>query len=64
MSKFHGEQQYWTAMRHKTLQDWHDLSDDEFDTLRALRHDREIRDRGLRDRMKRGARIDPKELDF
>jgi hypothetical protein len=64
MSKFHGEQQYWTTMRQKTLQDWHDLSDDEFDTLRALQHDREIRERGLRDRMKRGGRIDPKELEL
>lgn len=64
MSKFHGEQQYWTTMRNKTLHDWREFSDDDFDTLRALRHDREIRERGLRDRVKRGARIDPKELDF
>ena len=64
MSKFHGEQQYWTTMRQKTLQDWREFSDDDFDTLRALQHDREIRERGVRDRMKRGARIDPKELDF
>jgi len=64
MSKFHGEQQYWTTMRQKTLQDWHDLSDDEFDTLRALQNDRVIRESGLRDRMKRGGRIDPKELEL
>ena len=49
MSKYHGEQ-YWTTVRHKTLQDWHDLNEDELDTLQALRHDREVRERGLRDR--------------
>ena len=62
MSKYHGEQ-YWTTVRHKTLQDWHDLSEDELDTLQALRHDREIRERGLRDRARRGVQTDPKDLD-
>jgi len=62
MSKYHGEQ-YWTTVRHNTLQDWRDLNEDEFDTLQALRHDREVRERGLRDRARRGGQVDPKDLD-
>ena len=62
MSKYHGEQ-YWTTVGHNTLQDWRDLNEDEFDTLQALRHDREVRERGLRDRARRGGQVDPKDLD-
>jgi len=63
MSKYHGEQ-YWTTVRHKTLQNWRDLSEDEFDTLRALRHEREVHERSLRDhRIRRGGRADSKDLD-
>jgi hypothetical protein len=41
MSKYHGEQ-YWSEIRHQTLQGWRDISEDAFDTLRAIRHDREV----------------------
>jgi len=51
MSKFHGEQ-YWNNVRQQTLQNWRDLSEDDFDTLRAICHDREIRERGMRDRFR------------
>jgi len=62
MSKFHGEQ-FWTTVRHHALQDWRDLSDDEFDTLRAIGHDREVRERSVRERLRRERRTKPQELE-
>ena len=50
MSKFHGEQ-FWTTVRHHALCNWRELSDDEFDTLRAIGHDREVRERSVRERV-------------
>lgn len=47
MSKYHGEQ-FWSEIRHQTLQGWRDVSDDDFDTLRAIKHDREVRIREQR----------------
>jgi hypothetical protein len=62
MSKYHGEQ-YWTTVRHQALQGWRDLSDDEFDILRAIGHDREVRERSVRERLRRERRMNPRELD-
>lgn len=62
MSKFHGEQ-YWTAVRHQTLYDWRSLSDDDFDTLRAIGHDREVRERSVRERARRQRKLKPEDLD-
>lgn len=63
MSKFHGEQ-HWTTVRHQTLHDWRELSEDDFDALRALRHDREIRQRSLRHRMRRDHQVRADEAEL
>jgi hypothetical protein len=52
MSKFHGEQ-YWSHLRQQTLQSWSDLSEDELETLKAIRHSREVRTRDQRSRARR-----------
>jgi hypothetical protein len=60
MSKFHGEQ-YWTTVRQHALCNWRDLSEDDFDTLRAIGHDREVRERSARERQRRESRMRPKD---
>jgi len=62
MSKFHGEQ-YWTTVRHHALCNWRELGDDEFDTLRAIGHDREVRERSIRERLRRERKLKPQDLD-
>ena len=62
MSKFHGEQ-YWTTVRNHTLQSWRDLNDDDLDTLRAIGHDHEVRERSARQRIRRERRLRPREFD-
>ncbi len=51
MSKYHGEQ-YWAEIKHQTVQGqgWRDLDDNDFDTLRSIRHAREVRLREQRAR--------------
>ena len=63
MSKYHGEQ-YWTAFHHQTIRDWRDLNDDDFDALRAMRHEREVRARDQRARARRDRRTDSRDLDL
>ena len=55
MSKYHGEQ-FWTGIQHQVIRDWRELNDDDFDTLRAMRHEREIRQRGERAQARREVR--------
>jgi hypothetical protein len=62
MSKFHGEQ-FWTTVKHHALCNWRELSDDEFDTLRAIGHDREVRERSVRERLRRERKLKPQDLD-
>ena len=62
MSKFHG-QQYWTTVRHHALYDWRNLSDDDFDTLRAIGHDHQVRERSVRERVRRERKLRPEDLD-
>jgi len=52
MSKFHGEH-YWSHLRQQTLQSWDDLSEDELETMNAIRHSREVRTRDQRSRARR-----------
>ena len=52
MSKYHGDQ-YWSEIRHQTLQGWRDLSDDDFDALRSIGHTREVKTRSQRERARR-----------
>jgi hypothetical protein len=62
MSKFHGEQ-YWSQLRHQTLQDWHQTSEDDLETLNAIRHSREVRARDLRTRARRERRGEVREYE-
>jgi hypothetical protein len=62
MSKYHGEQ-YWSEMRHQALQGWRELSDDDFDTLRAMRHDHEVRASDQRTRVRRDRQIEYRDLE-
>jgi hypothetical protein len=57
MSKYHGEQ-YWTEIRHQTqaLQGWRELNNDDFDMLRAISNDHEVRARSQRERVRRVGR--------
>jgi len=52
MSKYHGEQ-YWSHLRQQTLQDWHQISEDELETWQSIRHSREVRARDERARARR-----------
>ena len=47
MSRYHGEQS-WQEIRHQALQGWRDLSEDDFETLRAIRREHEVRERNER----------------
>ena len=55
MSRYHGEQS-WQEIRHHALQGWRDLSEDDFETLRAIRHEHEVRDRHQRSLSRRERR--------
>lgn len=63
MSKFHGEQ-YWTLLRHQTLQGWDEISEDELEQLNSIRHSREVRARDQRARARRERQGDVRERDF
>jgi len=62
MSKFHGEQ-FWTTVKHHALTNWREINDDEFDALRAIGHDREVRERSMRERLRRERKLKPQDLD-
>ncbi|HSE12197.1 MAG TPA: hypothetical protein VLB69_06155 [Rudaea sp.] len=57
MSKHHGEQS-WLEIRHQALQGWRDLSEDDFDTLRAVRRDHEVRARSERALQRRERQVE------
>jgi hypothetical protein len=63
MSKYHGEQ-YWSEIRHQTLQGWRDVSEDAFDTLRAIRHDREVRIREQRSCERRDRQMQRRDFEL
>jgi len=52
MSRYHGEQS-WHEIRHQALQGWRDLSEDDFETLRAIRREHQVRERQQRSRSRR-----------
>ena len=52
MSKYHGEQS-WLEIRHQALHGWRDLSEDDFEMLRAIRRDQQVRERSQRSRARR-----------
>ncbi|HZP64895.1 MAG TPA: hypothetical protein VFB32_01180 [Rudaea sp.] len=62
MSRYHGEQ-YWVELRHHAMHGWRDLNDDDLDTLDAIRHDHEVRNRDLRSRVRRDKQSELRELD-
>jgi len=47
MSRYHGEQS-WNEIRHQALQGWRDLNEDDFEALRAIRREHEVRERHQR----------------
>jgi hypothetical protein len=63
MSKFHGEQ-YWSQLRHQTLQDWQQTSEDDLETMNAIRHSREVRARDLRARARRERHAEFREYEI
>ena len=63
MSKYHGEQ-YWSEIRHQTLQGWRDVSVDDFDVLRAIGHDHEVRARDQLARARRERKIQNRDPDY
>lgn len=62
MSKYHGEQ-YWTEIHSQTIREWRDLNEDDFDALRALRYEREVRMRDQRARARRYRRSETRDLE-
>jgi len=57
MSRYHGEQS-WHEIRHQALQGWRDLSEDDFEALRAIRREHEVRERHERSRSRRERQTD------
>jgi hypothetical protein len=62
MSRYHGEQS-WHEIRHQALQGWRDLSEDDFETLRAIRREHEVRERNERSRSRRERHSEFRDVD-
>ena len=62
MSRYHGEQS-WHEIRHQALQGWRDLSEDDFETLRAIRREHEVRERHERSRSRRERRGEVRDVE-
>jgi hypothetical protein len=60
MSRYHGDQ-YWTEIHSRAVRDWRAFSDDDIDTLHAVRHEREVRDRDERIRARNYRRSEGRE---
>ena len=63
MSKYHGDQ-YWSHMRQQTLQSWQDLSDEDLETFKAIRHSREVHTRDQRSRARRERHAEHRDPDI
>jgi len=62
MSRYHGEQS-WHEIRHQALQGWRDLSEDDFETLRAIRREHEVRERNERSLSRRERQREFRDVD-
>ncbi|HEX3122386.1 MAG TPA: hypothetical protein VHQ21_03725 [Rhodanobacteraceae bacterium] len=62
MSRYHGEQS-WHEIRHQALQGWRDLSEDDFEALRAIRREHEVRERHERSRSRRERQTDYPDIE-
>jgi len=62
MSRYHGEQS-WQEIRHQALQGWRDLNEDDFETLRAIRREHEVRERHERSRSRRERQGDYRDVE-
>lgn len=51
MSRYHGEQS-WREIRHQALQGWRELSEDDLETMRAIRREHEMHERNQRSRFR------------
>ena len=60
MSRHHGDQ-YWTEIHKRAICAWRELSDDDIDVLHAVRHEREVRARDERARVRGHRRAEPHE---
>ena len=61
MSRYHGEQS-WHEIRHQALQSWRDLSEDDLETLHAIRRQQAVQARNQRSRSRRERQSDPGDL--
>jgi hypothetical protein len=62
MSRYHGEQ-FWHEIRHQALQGWRDLGEDDFEALRAIKREHEVRERHQRSRSRRERQTADREVD-
>ena len=62
MSRYHGDQ-YWTEIHSRAVRDWRGVSDDDIDTLHAVRHEREVRGRDERLRARNYRRTERREAE-
>jgi hypothetical protein len=62
MSRYHGEQS-WHEIRHQALQGWRDLSEDDFEALRAIRREHEVRERHQRSRSRRERQTEYRDVE-
>ena len=62
MSRYHGEQS-WHEIRHQTLQGWRDLSEDDFETLRAIKREHEVRERHERSLLRRERHSEARDVE-
>jgi hypothetical protein len=62
MSKYHGDQS-WTEIHSQTIREWRDLNDDDFDTLRAMRFEREVRMRDQRQRARHYRQTESRDIE-
>lgn len=58
MSKYHGDQ-YWSNIRHQAARAWRDLSEDDYEPVRAIAYSEQVRARGSRLRARRDADLHP-----
>ncbi|HET7065280.1 MAG TPA: hypothetical protein VFI49_13495 [Rudaea sp.] len=62
MSRYHGEQS-WHEIRHQALQGWRDLSEDDFEALRAIRRENEVRERHQRSRSRHERQTENRDVE-
>jgi hypothetical protein len=62
MSKYR-DAQSWVEVQHQALQGWRELSEDDCELLRTIKHVREMRVRNHRSRVRRERQLDQRETE-